>query len=142
MNSGSDLLNNSSKGLISGAALVGFDTYMEQDAKLISKTNLKTFGYQAVSSLAVNQIKSLLRPIIPSVVDGITDAYINPLIVAGTYTILARVVDGSKDYMYNFMFSMSAEMIACGLDAPVKSLMSSSGLVSSGVQPNKNRILG
>lgn len=143
---GFDLANNSIRALLSGGTLIGFETYMtRRGEKLLSTSNLKKFGFQAVSSLAVNEIKSLLRPIIPSVVDGITDAYINPILIGGAYTVLARVVNGSKSYLYNFMFSMSAEMVAGFLEHPVRGLISpglSKPMPKAAVAPIRTRVLG
>jgi hypothetical protein len=91
--------------------------------KLLSTENLKRFGYQVLSSAGVGWLRSALRSVMPSVIDSISDCYLNPFLVGGCYTILARVISGSSSYMYNFMVSMSAEMVAGLVEVPVRSLI-------------------
>ena len=143
MNFGLDLANNSIRAILSGGALVGIEAFMSKGGKrsIFSQENLIKFGFQALSSLGVNQIKSFLSPLLPSGVGALTDVYVNPFIVAGTYTLLARFVSGSKAYMYNFMFSMSADMLAGFLEAPIKALMPGS-TPAGAVQPSRSYVLG
>jgi hypothetical protein len=137
------------RGAVSGGVLVGLDTYLNtgknKPRSLFSTDQLKKFGFQALSSVAVDQIKKVFKPLLPNLINDST-MWINPLIVGGSYTLLVKFISGSNNYMYNFMYSMAAEMIAGFVEPPLYALLPSSGSITlpsvTAVQPNRRSVLG
>jgi hypothetical protein len=97
--------NSGLKAGLSAGALVGIDKYSGY------KIEGKRIAYQGGLSLFANSIEGLVRPMLPAGAQ-ISSMMLQPLLVAGTFTLICKFMFKDKMYKYNMIASLGAEAIA------------------------------
>jgi hypothetical protein len=123
---GGSVANNALRGVLSGATFVTVDhLYKGKSFKdFFSKANLKRGGLQALSSFGVHQFKYLLNPLLGNLTSFLTDAYLTPVLVGLSYSLLAKFVlkDGSSFFM-NFFLSTLSDFVGSWLEEPISKFL-------------------
>ena len=97
----------------------------------MNSSMLKKAGFQFLSSISANTVEAFIRPYLPMGAQ-ISSTYIKPLIVGTLFTVMCKVIDGSKSYMSNFILSVGSEVGGSYLESPVDKLLYPSSVSTSG----------
>lgn len=100
-----DLSRSGVKAGISCGALAGIDSYNGY------KVEAMRIAYQGGASLFAGSIENMVRPMLPEGAQ-ISSMLLQPLLVAGTFTLVCKFMLKDKMYKYNMLASLGAEMTA------------------------------
>jgi hypothetical protein len=112
--------SSSLKATLSAGTLSLVDYYRGKNK--LNMAMLKKSGYQFLASFSSNTIEAFIRPYLPAAAQ-ISSMYLKPIIVGSIYSLLCKIVDGSKAYVGNFILSAGSEIAASYLEAPIDQLL-------------------
>ena len=143
MSVGSLLGASGTKALVSAGSVSLVNYYRARSngrtPSLLSLPSLKRAAYQGISSFASGSIEAAIKPLLPPAAQ-ISSMYLQPLLTAGSYTLLAKFVDGSESYVANFLISLGSEVAAGCITTPLTGLLMPSS--SNYIQGMRSNILG
>src|SRR5688572_2594227 len=103
------------KNALSGAILVGAEKFIGRDGgKLVSVASGKKFLAQSVSSYMLEPIGNYVLPVLPLSISGISNYYLDPIIVGGIYSVITWIIKGidGKNMLKRFIYSVGSEFLS------------------------------